>query len=221
VGPINSTIRLQNSMLIAAGDDETGMKVVFSGTIDQAWGEFQGIPEVPLNVMGVSGLSALVKPVGALSFVGPADVADIMESLSVTMELSFENNGVTAQLSNPYFPGTALMQVRECARAADINFAIDRGTLAIWPKKGARGGDIPLISPIENDMVGYPTFSSNGLGITTLFNPNVKAGGHIQVQSSLKVACGTWYVPAVTHELESETPGGAWFTQMIGIPRYD
>lgn len=220
VGPINSTVRLQNSMLVAAGDNETGLKTIFSGTIDQAWGEFQGVPDVPLNVIGAGGLAALVKPVGALSFQGATDVATIMQGLAATMGLTFENNGVTVQLSNPYFSGTALMQCRACARAADINFAIDRGVLAIWPKTGARGGDIPLIS-VDTDMIGYPTFSSNGLGLTTLFNPDIKPGGYVQVQSTLKVACGKWYVPSVAHSLESETPGGNWFTEILGQPPYD
>lgn len=217
IGPINSAIMFKNSVLVAAGDDDTGMQVVYSGTIWQAWGEFQGMPDTPFNITGLGGLAAALKPVGALSYVGSTDVAQIMQSLAQTMGLAFENNGVNVQLSNPYFPGTALQQVRTCARAADIFFAIDRGTLAIWPKNSARGGDVPVVSP-ETGLVGYPTFSSNGLGLTTLFNPQIKQGGTIEVDSSLTVACGKWVVMQIQHSLQSETPNGQWFTQILAVP---
>lgn len=217
IGPINSAIMFNNAVLVAAGDDETGMQTIYSGTIWQAWGEFQGTPDAPLNITGLGGLAAALKPVGALSYPGSADVATIMQTLAQSMGLAFENNGVSVQLSNPYFPGTALAQLRACARAADIYFAIDRGTLAIWPKDGARGGDEPLISPATG-MVGYPTFASNGLSLTTLFNPSIKPGGVVQVDSALKVACGKWTVLQVSHSLQSETPNGQWFTTILGVP---
>lgn len=217
VGPINAAVRFNNKVLVAAGDDETGMQTVYSGAIDSSWGEFESMPDVPLNIMALGGLDAALKPVGALSYPGSADVATIMQTLADTMGLAFENNGVTVQLSNPYFPGTALTQVRTCARAADIYWTIDRGTLAIWPKNGVRGGDVPLISAATG-MRGYPTLSSNGLGLTTLFNPQIKPGGVVQVESSLQVACGQWRVMQVWHSLQSETPNGAWFTQLYGVP---
>lgn len=220
IGPINSAIMFNNSVLVAAGDDETGMQTLYSGTIWEAWGEFESAPEVPLNIVGLGGLAAALKPVGALSYPGSADVATIMQTLAKTMGLAFENNGVSVQLANPYFPGTSLAQVRACARAADIYFAIDRGTLAIWPKTGARGGDVPLISPATG-MVGYPRFASNGLVLTTLCNPSIKPGGVVQVQSDLQVACGKWTVMQVSHSLQSETPNGQWFTTILGVPLYE
>ncbi|CAG4888012.1 baseplate hub protein [Paraburkholderia saeva] len=223
IGPINSAILGKNSVLVAAGDDETGMQTVFSGSIWQAWGEFQGMPDTPLNILGGGGIAASLKPVQALSYVGPTDVAQIMQTLAQTMGFAFENNGVSVQLSNPYLPGTALQQVRSLARAADISFAIDRDTLAIWPKRStpnqpaARGGDVPLISPATG-LVGYPTFASNGIGLTTLFNPQIKPGGVVQVESSLPVACGKWVVRQLQHSLQSETPNGQWFSQIMGVP---
>jgi hypothetical protein len=223
IGTINAAIMYRNSVLVAAGDDESGMQTVYSGSIWQAWGEFQGMPEAPLNITAAGGLAAALKPVDALSFVGSTDVAQIMQTLATTMGFAFENNGVNVQLSNPYFPGTALQQARTCARAADINFAIDRGTLAIWPKTStpdqpaARGGDAPLISTATG-MVGYPAFSSNGLGLTTLYSPQIKRGGMVQVKSSLAVANGTWVVSQLQHSLQSETPGGQWFSQILGVP---
>jgi hypothetical protein len=211
IGYVKNAIKGKNSILLAAGDDAGGMKVVFVGTICDAWADYNRAPEVAFNVVAYMGLDALVKPVDALSYWGPTDVALIMSDIAKTMGLVFENNGVSGQLSNPYFPGTALAQVRACARAADIWYAIDRGSLVIWPKNGSRAGDIPLISP-ETGMVGYPALNSNGMTVQTMFNWNIRPGCDVMVKSAIPMACGKWHVGEFSHALSSETPDGPWFT---------
>lgn len=217
IGPINSAVMYQNSILIAAGDAGSSLSTIYNGTIWQAWGDFNRIPDAALNISAVGGLAASLKPVGASSYPGSADVATIMQTLATTAGLNFVNSGVSVQLSNPYFPGTALAQIRECAQAANICFAIDNGTLHIWPKGGTRNSQIPVISP-DTGLVGYPAFSSNGLMLTTEFNPHVVIGGTIQVQSSVTPACGKWVAVQISHSLESETPGGQWLTHILGVP---
>lgn len=219
IGPINSAVMYQNSVLIAAGDVGSALTTIYNGTIWQAWGDFNQSPDAALNIAAVGGLAASLKPVGATSYPGSADVGTIMRSLASLAGLSFVNHGVSVQLSNPYFPGTALAQIRECAQAADIYFTIENGALEIWPKGGARSTpSVPVISP-ETGMVGYPTFSSNGLMVTTMFNPSVVIGGQIQVQSSVKAACGTYVATQISHSLASQTPDGEWFTHILGVPQ--
>jgi len=218
IGPINSAVLYKNSVLIAVGDQGSALTTIYNGTIWQAWGDFNQMPDTALNIAAVGGLAAGLKPVGASSYPGSADVSTIMQQLAMTAGLNFVNSGVSVQLSNPYFPGTALAQIRECADAADIFFAIDNGTLQIWPKTGARNTPrVPVISPATG-MVGYPTFSSNSLMITTRFNPSVVIGGVIEVQSSLTPACGKWIAVQISHSLESETPDGQWFTHISAWP---
>ena len=48
-----------------------------------------------------------------------------MADLAKIMGLAFENNGVDARLSKPYFDGTALTQVRTCAQAAGITTRLE------------------------------------------------------------------------------------------------
>lgn len=217
IGPINSAVMYKNSVLIAVGDDGSALTTIYNGTIWQSWADFNQLPDSALNIAAVGGLAASLKPVNATSFPGSADVGTIMQQLATLADVGFVNNGVSVQLSNPYFPGTALAQIRECAQAANINYTIDNGVLQIWPKGGVRSGSIPIVSP-QTGMVGYPAFSSNGLMLTTVFNPSVVIGGVIQVQSSLMAATGKWIVTQVSHSLESEMPGGQWFTHILGVP---
>ncbi|KAA1013036.1 hypothetical protein FVF58_09605 [Paraburkholderia panacisoli] len=219
IGPINSAVLFQNSVLIAAGDSGKTLTTVYSGSIWQAWADYNQIPESALNISAVGGLAASLKPVAATSYTGSADVETIMQSLASLAGLSFVNHGVSVQLSNPYFPGTALAQIRECAQAADCNITIENGALEIWPKNGSRSlPAIPVVS-VETGMVGYPTFSSNGLMVTTMFNPSIKIGGQFQVQSSIKPANGIYVATQISHSLESMVPEGQWFTHILGVPQ--
>jgi hypothetical protein len=218
IGPINSAVMYQNSVLIAAGDSGAALTTVYSGGIWQAWGDYNQAPDVALNISAVGGLAASLKPVGATSYPGSADVGAIMQSLASLAGLSFMNHGVSVQLSNPYFPGTAIAQIRECAQAANIYFTIENGALEIWPKGGARTIPTTPIISVQTGMVGYPTFSSNGLMVTTMFNPSLKIGGQFQVKSSIAPANGTYVATQISHSLESITPEGQWFTHILGVP---
>lgn len=212
LGPVTQE-RRNNSILVAAGDDGGIMSTAYQGTIVTAAAEYNGAPEVAFNVIALAAAIQAVKPVNASSYRGPADVATIMQTLATTMGFAFENNGVNAQLSNPYFSGTAYQQAKTCARAANIYFTVDRGTLAIWPKTTTRASQPVTISP-GTGMVGYPVVSGDHIVVASIYQPDLQLGGRINVGSSSTVANGEWNIYSLIHDLESETPGGAWFSQV-------
>ena len=202
-----------NTITVSAGDDEAGMSVVYTGTIQNAWADFQSAPDVALNIDGQIGLYAAQASTEATSYDGAADASVILSGLAVRMGRTFQNNGVTAQLSNPYFHGTLLDQLHSCVAAADVDFEDDGVTIFIWPKNGSRGGTPPLISP-QTGLVGYPTYNRNGIALLTLYNPLIGRGGLIKVESSLIPASGLWRVYSLTHTLDSETHNGPWFSYL-------
>jgi hypothetical protein len=202
-----------NAISVSAGDDDTGMGVVFQGTITNAWADFKASPEVPFHVVAQSGMAGALAIAPPSSFTGSASVATIMSGIAAQMGLSFENNGVTAQLANPYFPGTLYAQAQACAQAANIDLVIELGVLAISPKGQPRGGQVPLITP-QTGMIGYPAFTGNGIAIQTLYNPSITFQGLIKVESELTPANGQWRVYSLMHDLAAEMPGGPWFTYL-------
>lgn len=211
------TLDRKNTVVLTAGDELGGMATVFVGQITNAWGNFQAAPDVPFQVEAHVGSFEAVKASPPLSYKGSADVAVIMQGLATLMGLSFENNGVQVKLANPYFPGSLREQAKACAEAAGIGWIIDNEKLAIWPAGQPRNGAVPLISPATG-MKGYPSYSSKGIVVQTLFNPSVGFGGAIEVQSQQTPACGRWIVFSLMHDLESKTPGGQWHST-IGAAR--
>lgn len=204
---------MRDSVTVLAGDSETGLGIIFTGTITNCYLDPEGMPDVSLSVTAQAGLYEATQKIGPTSYRGSIDVVTILSGLAEQAGLIFENGGVSGvSLRNAYFTGSPFDQIKLAAEAANINYVIDEGKLAIWPKTGSRGGAIPLIAPPpKGEMVGYPTYTSMGLMIRSLFNRNVVFGSQIQVESSLTPAEGKWNIYMIDYDLESILPNGQWF----------
>ena len=186
---------------------------MFEGTIQDAWADYTSQPTVSFNINAYTGLAAAIAATPPRSYIGTVNVADIAANIAASLKLTFKNNGVTSTITDEYLSGTAWTQLTELAENTGINYDVSNGTLYIWPANGnkATTGTIPLIAP-ETGLIGYPTYTRAGIALKTLFNPRIEFGALVQVKSSLPQACGKWAIYSLQHDLESETPNGAWFT---------
>ena len=212
----------RNTLLVKAGDAESGLTSVFAGTIVAGYGDYNAAPNVPFHFECNSGLADSVAPASSSSFPEATDVATIMSGFARQMNLGFENNGVKAMLPSSYFPGNLWQQMRACAEAANVNAEVVNGSvLAIWPKGGNRETpSVPLVSP-ETGMIGYPAYTQQGIVVKTVFNPQIAFGGLIEVKSSLKPATGRWAVTKLDHALDSLVPRGHWMSTIYAYnPNY-
>lgn len=189
--------------------------LVFSGWIVQAWGNYQSMPDVFLEIQANSATKGMLTPVAPRSFKGQIDVASVMSTIATSMGFTFENNGVTVTLASMYLCNTGMEQIKSLAQAANIWWVLDNTTLAIMPRNSPRGGLIPDISP-QSGLVGYPTFDGVGVNFQTLFNPAIKFMGAFKLTTSIIRANSKWIATSVNHRLESEKPGGAWFSTIRG-----
>lgn len=205
-----------NTVQVSAidGDSET---LIFTGNIVNAWGNYQNMPDVFLEIQAMSTAVSLLAPAIPTSFDGPIDVVTAIQQLAGKMNLTFENNGVSGiSLVNQYLSGTYIEQVQTLAKAARIWMYIDNEILAISPSNQPRTTiSVPLISP-QTGLKGYPTFDSIGINIVSLFNPAIRFGGSIQVQSSIPQANGKFIATNIGYDLDSLAPNGQWFMQIRG-----
>ena len=196
--------------------DGTAETLVFGGNIINAWADYQSMPDVFLHIQAQAAFFNGLKAVPPRSFKGPIDVASVMAQIARDLGYTFENNGVSTQLVDLYLANTGLEQAKELAKAANIGFYLDDKILAITPTPNApRKVIIPLISKASG-LVGYPTFDGVGVNFQALFNPAVTFGGSIKLETDVQQAAGEWIVTSVAHRLESEKPGGAWFSTIRG-----
>lgn len=200
----------KNPITLQAGNAGGNLSTVFTGQIQTAIPDYNGAPHVALRIMALATLSAAVLKATPTSFSGGASVATIMANLAASMSLKFENSGVTSMVSNPYYAGSYVQQMRDCAAEVGINAVVINGTLAIWPKNGSRNGQIPIIAPPPTgNMIGYPSVTANGIMLRNVFDPSIGFGQKIQVQSSI-LQTATYSIFRLDHDLECLTPKGKW-----------
>jgi len=213
LGPRAFVMR-RNTILIAAGDEGGAMSTVYQGQISHAHGNFDAAPDVTFEMVALAATVDAVKPVGASSYRGAVNAAAIMKDFADSMGIGFEDSqNLVVMLQDAYFPGDNIQKIRDCAKAARICYSIEYGKLVIW-QNGCRALGPPIKISAATGMVGYPSFTSVGVTLTTLFHPDLVLARQILVESDLTGACGLWNVIYVAHTLESETPNGKWFTQI-------
>lgn len=195
--------------------DGAAETLVFAGNIVNAWADYQSMPDVYLHIQAQSAFFNALKAIPPRSFKGRVDVASVMAQIARDLGYIFENNGVATQLTDVYLPNTGMEQAKDLARAAGCDLYLDDKILAITPPNVPRKVIIPLISPASG-LVGYPTFDGVGVNFQTLFNPAVTFGGSVKLETDVRQAAGEWVVTSVGHRLESEKPGGAWFSTIRG-----
>lgn len=235
LGFVPTTVR-KNTVIVKAGDSN-GLATVFDGTIYDAYVDLSAQPDVAFRVRATAAFIDGLAPAPPTSYQGAVDVALVLESIAGQLDAPFENNNVSVILTNPYFEGSLRVQAQKAVDAAGIawNNLNDR-KLAIWMPGQARGSFAPLVSS-DTGLVGYPSYTSIGIALRTVFNPSISFGGKIDVQVSqlfvnqpqvnsqgqltgfAKIGgSGIWAVTHLNHDLESLVPHGNWFSDIEAAP---
>lgn len=208
--------RYQNGITIFAGDD-SGTSLVFDGVIFTGVIDGKQMPDTCFRIVASPSTFVQVKPMTPISVQGSADAAGLMSQLAGLMGLSFQNNGVSVKLSNPYYAGTAWQSALEIAEHCGFDVAVERKTMVISPRGSPTSGQPFKISAGVN-MVGYPAFIQNRISVTAEFDTAVSLFSLIEVESSLKGASGTWQATNISYDLQSLSPDGNWFMNIEAVP---
>lgn len=212
-----------NTVIVEAGDEKNGVGVCFQGSIRECWADGAEAPQVTLHVAAFAGFYELMGPTPPISYRGSVDLATVLNSIATQLGYSLENNGVVGRLQNPYFPGSLGSQLAAVARAANIHYFMDANlrVLAVWPKNRGRNQP-PVLLNRDSGLIAYPTFTQNGIILRSIYNPSLAFGYPVRVESDFLAATGDWTIASVSHNLDSNMPGGQWATEigctLLGAP---
>jgi hypothetical protein len=210
-GPYTSNT---NAVRVSAGAINGPMATIFEGTISRAYPDGQQ-PNMGFYVIANYSLNLQSTKIAPTSFQGSVSASTVMQTIAGKASIKFENNGVAAILSNPYFSGPAKNQMEKAAEAANAYLYYDTisGTAAVWPKpNGQRAiGSSITFSPATG-MIGYPEFEASGIKLRTIWDPSLalQPGQKFQVQSQFAAACGFWVASNVSINIASQMPSGPW-----------
>ena len=202
--------RFKNQITVNAGEVGKQLHTIFIGDFENAYGEFQNAPTMNLMVKAIAAQHGALMATPATSVDGTEQVAKLMEQWAVEAGCTLENKGVNASVKNVVYRGSPVDKAKTLARDVGLDLIIDDGKFIITPNGQAVDGNAVLIDP-KHGLLGYPAFSNDGIEFNMIFDPNVKIGGLVKIESVVPRASGIWKVTKITTKLEAYVPnGGSW-----------
>jgi hypothetical protein len=213
---------LQRNEVRVEANSGDGWFTVFFGQIIEAMPDYSAMPDVFLRVEAVTGYIERVIPAAPLSRNGDVLITDVVKSIADAYGKNFEPNDVTGTVNNPYYPSTLGEQLRKFCEDVNVDLYQDVDVIAIQVRGKPRRLPVVNLTPTTG-LIGYPTIDVFGIQVRCLYNSGIRFGGIVHVESDNRgtidrlfpaQADGDWWVYYVEHYLQSETPQGAWESQL-------
>lgn len=206
-----------NVMQIDAGAQGAELATVFIGEITSAIPQLDDNGVLSLKIEALAGYYPALLPTAPTSVQGDTTVEKLMQQFANEAGYSFENKGITASVANSVFVGSPIAKAKTLARQADVDLLIDDNKFTIQPFEAPKDGQIPLISK-STGLIGYPSFSNEGINCQCVFNDKLKVGSYFKLESILPHASGEWQITKVEHRLEAyQTNSGTWESDITGV----
>lgn len=205
-----------NVIQIDAGSQGAELSTIFIGEITSAV-PVMSDSKLLLKIEALAGYYPALIPSTPTSVQENTTVEKLMKQFADEAGYSFENKGITASIANSVFIGSPVEKAKTLARQADVDLLIDDNKFTIQPFEAPKDGQIPLLSR-STGLIGYPSFSNEGINCKSVFNDKLKVGGYFKLESILPHASGEWQITKVEHRLEAYTPNsGTWESDVTGV----
>jgi hypothetical protein len=195
-------------------DTSSSSSLIFIGDIRKAYADYSSFPDVGFKIEGVFGLVRDLITREDLIVEGDRNtkVEDLFKSFAEEMGYGFSNNGVSKTCPKIILQGTFREQLLQLAKATDVEIGFDYEKLCISPRDGVLINEAVPVNK-GNGLIGYPSFNSNGVDFKTIFNPLIKVGGLVDINTVVPKASGKWYVNS-KHTQLSTLPNGPWESEV-------
>ena len=205
-----------NVIQIDAGSQGAELSTIFIGEITSAM-PVMSDSKLSLKIEALAGYYPALIPSTPTSVQENTTVEKLMRQFADEAGYSFENKGITASIANSVFIGSPVEKAKTLARQADVDLLIDDNKFTIQPFEAPKDGQIPLLSK-NTGLIGYPSFSNEGINCKSVFNDKLKVGSYFKLESILPHASGEWQITKVEHRLEAYTPNsGTWESDVTGV----
>lgn len=206
--------RFKNQITINAGSVGEQLQTIFIGDFENAYGNFQNAPTMELVIKAISAQHGALKATPATAVNGTERVEFLMEQWAKEADCILENNGVNASVQNSVYVGSPIDKAKALAREVGIELIIDDGKFVIMPKGKSVEGNAVLVDKAHG-LLGYPAFNNDGIEFKIIFNPNIRIGGLVKIDSIVPRASGIWKVTKIDTTLEAYKPDGGNWTSVI------
>lgn len=214
-------LKLQKNLIrVFAGEENSELSLAFAGEIVSAWADFSRAPTVTMHMEAQAGGYAALIAKGPVAAAGEVQAEKLLQQFATEMGYAFRNEGVTASVRNAVFSGSPLEKAQAVADQIGAQLLVDDNKLVLLRHDAARAGTAVLLSS-ETGMLGYPSFTNEGISLSCLYNPELELGGAVQVQSIVPGATGVWKITKLTHDLLAFSVAPGPWTSAIEATPYD
>ena len=204
----------KNHILIEAGDKGGELSVVFKGDITAASADFSTAPDVTMKFNALTaGWSVLIAD-SPTSVQGEATAESLISQFAQQAGFNFINNGVTESVKNATFNGSPVQKAQQVADEVGCELLMDDETWTIQPWDKPRGDAVLLKA--DSGMIGYPSFTQDGISVECFYNPRLQLGGQIKIESIVPRSSGYWKITKLSHDLAAYTQG-RWVSRIDGM----
>lgn len=205
-----------NVIVIEAGSKGRKLDTVFQGEIVSAVPFFDS-DNLAFKMECRCGYYPILIPTPPVSVQGETTVDKLMQQFAKEAGYGYENNGITASVTNSVFYGSPVQKAQQLATQMGFDLLIIDRKFIIQPYETQPKGTIPLVSK-ESGLIGYPSFTNDGIQCESLYNPDFKLGGYFELKTILPHASGIWKIAKLSHKLSAYVPNGTeWSTELAGV----
>lgn len=197
--------------------DGSNFVPLFAGVITWSAINASGAPHVALEIEASDAMAAQLPAVLPYSQDTPIALLDIVKQIAepVGLAVEFAETVPPLQVQKVHLIGTAMEQLTALfSFFPELTWYINLQRVVVRPVNGPLGG-----SPVRIDkttgMIGYPTYSTSGVTLATLFDARIRPGLALDIQTSFDFVNRTkWVASVLQHTIEPNKPGGQWLTQI-------
>lgn len=206
----------KNKILIEAGNQGEELAQVFKGDIVSSFPEFSNASDVMFEIEAITAGWSYQIADSPTSVDGEAAAADLVKQFANEAGFAFVNNGITAVVRNTTYNGSPIQKAQQVAAEINAELLIDDDTFTLQPW-GLPRGDAVLLNR-SCGLIGYPSFTSEGVSVRCLFNPKLQLGGQVKIESIVPKASGYWKITRLSHSLSAyKRGGGEWSSSFDAI----
>lgn len=204
-----------NHVAVFAGDEASGLSLVFAGDIITSVPNYNAAPDVELTIDAMAGYYAGLLAVPPYTFKGSIPAASVLAQICEQAGFVFINEGETKSVLNPYLKGSPVNKIITLANSYNLNIVLNGETVVLRPEDGNR--KVLAVLNRNSGLIGYPDFTANGIKVKSEFLPTVEVGNCIKVESIVPKATGIWNVISLNHSLGAFEDNAPWETEIDAI----
>jgi hypothetical protein len=187
----------------------------FAGVITWSAINAGGAPQVALEIEANSAMIAMNTVASPYAQDEPVALQDALQQIlePTGLVVEFSDSVPVLDIQRAHLIGTPMDQAAALMNYfPELTWYINLQRFLVRPVNGPLGSD-PVPINKTNGMIGYPTYSTSGVQLATIFNPRIRPGLALDIQTMFDFVNRTKWVAAVLqHNIEPNMPGGQWMT---------